>query len=185
MYEQLAQKGQAPKALVIACIDSRVDPARIFDAAPGEILALRNVANLVPPYQPDSAYHGTSAALEFAVCVLRVPHIVVMGHGLCAGVRALLEGAPIDAPEFVGPWMTIARPALAAAVAAAPEQRQLVCEQECIKVSLQNLLTFPWIEQRVAAKTLRIHGAWFDIHSGVLQVMQPGGEFQPVATPLQ
>ena len=86
--------GQAPKALVVACIDSRVDPAMIFDAAPGEMLTVRNVANLVPPYAPDAAYHGTSAALEFGVRVMEVPHLIVMGHGLCGGVRALLEGAP-------------------------------------------------------------------------------------------
>src|SRR5579872_4494176 len=107
-YEALATSGQSPRALVVACIDSRVDPAMIFDTAPGEILTVRNVANLVPPYAPDAAYHGTSAAIEFAVRVLQVPHIVVLGHGLCGGVRVLLEGAPREARDFIGPWMSMA-----------------------------------------------------------------------------
>ncbi len=106
--ESLARNGQSPKTLVIGCIDSRVDPAMIFDAAPGELLTVRNVANLVPPYAPDLAYHGTSAALEFGVRVLEVQHVMVLGHGLCGGVRALLEGAPDNAHEFVEPWMSMA-----------------------------------------------------------------------------
>src|ERR1035438_9847576 len=100
-YESLANQGQKPQALVISCIDSRVDPAVIFDAAPGEILTVRNVANLVPPYAPDAAYHGTSAALEFGVRVLEVRHLIVLGHGSCGGVRTLVEGAPAEALEFV------------------------------------------------------------------------------------
>src|SRR5579863_7252086 len=94
VFESLAQNGQFPKALVLGCIDSRVDPARIFDTVPGEVLTVRNVANLVPPYAPDAAYHGTSAALEFGVRVLEVPHVMVLGHSLCGGVRALVDGAP-------------------------------------------------------------------------------------------
>ena len=108
LFETLAVEGQAPRALVIACADSRVDPAMIFDAAPGELFIVRNVANLVPPYAPDAAYHGTSAAIEFAVCVLEVPDIVVLGHANCGGVRALLEGVPDGARDFVGPWISIA-----------------------------------------------------------------------------
>jgi carbonic anhydrase len=107
-FESLAENGQSPKALVVACIDSRVDPAMIFDAAPGEMLTVRNVANLVPPYAPDAAYHGTSAALEFGVRVLEVRDIIVLGHGLCGGVKTLLEGTPNRANEFVGPWMSMA-----------------------------------------------------------------------------
>src|ERR1035438_96490 len=104
-FESLAENGQAPKALVVACVDSRVDPAMIFDTGPGEMLTVRNVANLVPPYAPDATYHGTSAALEFGVKVLKIPHLIVLGHGSCGGVRALLDGAPEDANEFVAPWM--------------------------------------------------------------------------------
>src|SRR6185369_15302564 len=103
LFESLAKEGQSPKALVVACVDSRVDPAMIFDTAPGEMLTVRNVANLAPPYAPDAAYHGTSAALEFGVRVLETQHLMVLGHSLCGGVQALLEGAPANAQEFVGP----------------------------------------------------------------------------------
>ena len=177
-FESLAQNGQSPEALVVACVDSRVDPVMIFDAAPGEMLTLRNVANLVPPYAPDAAYHGTSAALEFGVRVLEVRHLIVLGHGLCGGVRALLEGAPDKALEFVAPWMSIAWPARVCAMrASSPEERQQCCEHEVIKVSLGNLMTFPWVAARVAAGKLELHGAWFDIATGVLMILQPDGSF--------
>jgi carbonic anhydrase len=179
-FESLANNGQSPKALVVACIDSRVDPAMIFDAAPGEMLTLRNVANLVPPYAPDAAYHGTSAALEFGLCVLEVPHIIVLGHGLCAGVRALLDGPPDTAQEFVAPWMSIASPAREHALEAPLAERQQCGEFEVVKVSLTNLMSFPWVVERVRSGKLQLHGAWFDIHSGVLMTMQPDGTFMPV-----
>lgn len=181
-FESLAKDGQSPKALVVACIDSRVDPAMIFDTAPGETLTVRNVANLVPPYAPDAAYHGTSAALEFAVRVLEVPHLMVLGHGLCGGVRALLDGAPDNAHEFVGPWMSIAWTARVRALRClSAEERQRCCEHEVIRVSLANLMTFPWVAERVAGGQLELHGAWFDIHSGVLMTLQPNGSFAPPA----
>jgi carbonic anhydrase len=153
----------------------------IFDAAPGEILTLRNVANIAPPYQPDAAYHGTSAALEFGVRVLEIPHVMVLGHGLCGGVRALLEGPPDKAHEFVAPWMSIALPARLRAMEAPPENRQQLCEQEVVKVSLDNLMTFPWIAERVAARKLELQGAWFSIYSGMLSILQPDGSFAPVS----
>ena len=177
-FEKLAQAGQSPKTLVLACVDSRVDPAMIFDTAPGEVLTVRNVANLVPPYAPDSAHHSTSAALEFGVRVLGVKHLMVLGHGSCGGVKALLDGAPKEANEFVAPWMSIAETArLRAMKQAAPEDRQQFCEHEVIRVSLENLMTFPWIAERVAAKKLQLHGAWFAIHSGRLLLRQPDGSF--------
>ena len=180
VFEALAREGQSPKALVVACVDSRVDPAMIFDAAPGEMLTVRNVANLVPPYAPDAAYHGTSAALEFGVRVLKVSELIVLGHGLCGGVKALLEGAPDQAHEFVAPWMSIARPACMRALADGPaEDRQQRCEYEVIKVSLANLMTFPWIAERVAGGQLTLHGAWFDIRIGTLMLRQPDGSFAP------
>jgi carbonic anhydrase len=180
VFESLASKGQSPKAMVVTCVDSRVDPAMIFDAAPGEILTVRNVANLVPPYAPDAAYHGTSAALEFGVRVLEVGHLIVLGHGLCGGVRALLEGAPDNALEFVAPWMRIAETARVRAMRCAPvEERQQCCEHEVVQVSLANLMTFPWIAERVKAGKLELHGAWFDISTGVLMVLQPDGSFAP------
>lgn len=180
VFESLAESGQRPKALVVACIDSRVDPAMIFDAGPGEMLTVRNVANLVPPYAPDSAHHSTSAALEFGVRVLETPHLIVLGHGMCGGVRALLEGAPTDAREFIAPWMSMAEPARLRALGCPPAERQKSCEHEVIKVSLANLMTFPWIAQRVSAGKLALHGAWFAIDSGVLMTLQPDGSFAPV-----
>jgi len=180
-FEALATEGQSPQALIVAYIDSRVDPAMIFDAPPGQLLTIRNVANLVPPYQPDEAFHGTSAALEFGVRVLEVPQIVVLGHGGCGGVRALLEGAPPTAPEFIGRWMQIAGPARVQAMdAESTEDPQLRCEHEVVKVSLENLLTFPWIAERVAAGRLRLHGAWFAIRTGELMLLEADGSFAPV-----
>ena len=179
-FEALAKEGQRPQTLVVACIDSRVDPAIIFDARPGEMLTVRNVANLVPPYNPDSKYHGTSAALEFGVRVLEVRHLVVLGHGMCGGVKALLEGAPENARDFVAPWMSIAEPARLRALCPMPEEeRQQCCEHEVVKVSLANLMTFPWVASRVAAGQLALHGAWFAIYSGLLKTMRPDGEFKP------
>lgn len=180
VFESLARDGQAPKALVVACVDSRVEPGVIFDTAPGEILTVRNVANLVPPYAPDAAYHGTSAALEFGVRVLEVPDLIVLGHGSCGGVQALLSEAPVREHEFIGPWMSIAEPArLRALRCETPEDRQRCCEHEVIKVSLQNLMTFPWVAERVASGKLSLHGAWFAIHTGLLTILQPDGSFAP------
>ena len=181
VFESLAREGQKPKTMVVACVDSRVDPAMIFDAAPGEILTVRNVANLVPPYAPDNAHHSTSAALEFGVRVLEVSDLIVLGHGRCGGVQALLDGAPGAAQEFVRPWMAIAEPArLRAFHGGSPEARQRSCEHEVIKVSLNNLMTFPWIAQRVAEGKLNLHGAWFAIYSGILMTLRPDGSFAPV-----
>ena len=180
-FETLADRGQSPRALVVACGDSRVDPAMIFDAGPGEIFTIRNVANLIPPCQPDDAYHGTSAALEFAVLVLGVRDVIVMGHGLCGGVRALLDGLP-DAPgSFIGPWLRQAAPARARTLACAPADPQLHCEHEVIRLSLDNLRSFPWIAERMAAGTLRLHGAHFDIRSGILTLLDAEGRFAAIA----
>ena len=180
VFQSLADTGQSPKVLVISCVDSRVDPAVIFDAQPGEMLTVRNVANLVPPYEPDVAYHGTSAALEFGVRVLEVAHLVVLGHELCGGANALLEGAPANARDFIAPWMSMAESARERALSlrdASPRDRQQCCEQGVIQVSLKNLMTFPWIAAPVAAGQLRLHGAWFSIRSGELMVLRPDGSF--------
>jgi carbonic anhydrase len=180
-YETLADNGQQPRALIVSCADSRVDPAMIFDASPGELFVVRNVANLVPPFAPDGAHHGTSAAVEFAVRILQVPDIVVMGHGLCGGVRALLEGAPGEASDFIAPWIGLAAPAKARALARTGiHDLQLCCEQETVLMSLENLSTFPWIASRIAAGTLRMFGAHFDIRSGELSVLLEGGGFEAV-----
>lgn len=180
-FEALAAQGQRPHALVIACVDSRVDPAMIFDAPPGEMLTVRNVANLVPPYEP-VAHHGTSAALEFGVCVLGVRHVIVLGHESCGGIQALLEGAPQKARDFITPWMSIAEPARTRALCCATAiERQRCAEHEAIRVSLANLVSFPWISQAVAAGSLELHGAWFGIGNGELQLLGREGTFETVA----
>jgi carbonic anhydrase len=180
VLESLAETGQRPQALVVACVDSRVDPAVIFDAAPGEMLIVRNVANLVPPYAPDVAYHGTSAALEFGIRVLEVPHLIVLGHGLCGGVNALLEGAPAAARDFIAPWMSMAESArLIPSRCATRDERQQRCEHEVIKVSLANLMTFPWIAERARTGQITLHGAWFSIGTGELLILQEDGSFGP------
>lgn len=179
MFEELAQ-GQSPKALVISCCDSRVDPGLIFNARPGEIFSIRNVANLVPPFAPDDHYHSTSAAIEFAVRALKVSHIIVMGHAHCGGVRALLGAHEGD---FIGPWMRIAEPARDLAVKTAgdqsPEVIQRICEHETLKISLANLRTFPWIRHALQAGELRIHGWYYDLGKGeLLELDEATGEFK-------
>ncbi len=182
-YEGLAAHGQAPLAMVIACSDSRLDPAMIFGAPPGGLFVVRNVANLVPPYQPDAAYHGTSAALEFGVRSLQVPDIVVMGHALCGGVHTLLHGTTVDTLDFVGAWMGIATRARARAEVRSDDADalRLACEHETVVVSLENLMTFPWIAERVTSGSLRLHGAFYQISTGVLEILQPDGSFAAVA----
>ena len=177
LFETLARDGQSPRTMVIACSDSRVDPAMIFDAPPGELFIVRNVAALVPPFEPDAHFHATSAALEFGVRVLQVEDLIVLGHGMCGGVRALLEGAPAEAADFVGPWMRIAEPAKRRVLACQPADPQTACEQEVVKESLANLMTFPWIAGRVADGRLRLHGATFDIRFGVLWRLRADGGF--------
>ena len=182
LFESLAVEGQRPQAMVVGCVDSRVDPSAIFDAAPGQILTVRNVANLVPPYAPDAAYHGTSAALEFGVRVLEVPHLVVLGHGGCGGIQALLRGAPDEAQDFVAPWMGIAAPGRPRALLCdTPEAQQQCLEYEGIKLSLANLMTFPWVAERVADGRLKLHGAWFAIYTGVLMTLRADGTFAAVS----
>lgn len=181
-YERLAEQGQAPLALVIACSDSRLDPGLIFSAPPGGLFVIRNVANLVPPYQPDAAYHGTSAALEFGVRVLEIPDLVVMGHAQCGGVHALLHGTPERGSDFVGNWMNIAARARArvSGLVADDAATSLACEHETVRVSLDNLRTYPWIAERIAARSLRLHGTFYQISSGMLELLGPDGRFAPV-----
>jgi carbonic anhydrase len=181
-YEALAEQGQAPLAMVIACSDSRLDPSLIFGAPPGGLFVVRNVANLVPPYQPDAAYHGTSAALELAVRSLEVPDIVVMGHALCGGVAALLHGVPDALSDFVGSWVGIAGRARERVAASAHGEAamQLACEHETVRVSLENLMTFPWIAECVRAGRLGLHGAFYQINTGILEVLGNDGTFRPV-----
>jgi carbonic anhydrase len=186
-YEHLAEAGQTPTAAIIACSDSRLDPSAIFGAVPGGLFVVRNVANLVPPYAPDAAYHGTSAALEFAVRGLQVSMIVVMGHAMCGGVRALVEGAPGTLSDFVMPWMRIAERARERTLACdspsgtwTPQDRLTACEHETVRVSIENLLTFPWIAERVASGQLTLHGAFYGIATGRLELLGEDGVFAAV-----
>ncbi len=179
-FEELSRLGQRPRALVIACSDSRTDPQMVFNARPGELFVVRNVANLAPPYGPDDQPHGISAAIEFAVRALRVSEIVVMGHAMCGGIKALLDGAPAEVSDFVETWVGIAEPARQRAMLAPPEQRQDVCEHESVRFSLGNLMTFPWIKERVEAGDLRLHGCFFDIRSGILERLGEDGTFRPI-----
>jgi carbonic anhydrase len=164
---------QRPKTMVIACADSRVDPATIFSAAPGELFVVRNVAALVPPCESQGTYHGTSAALEFAVTQLKVESIVVMGHGMCGGITAALKAAehrPIG--QFIGPWMeqiaSVRDELIERTPGTLPEIRQQSLERMAIQHSLGNLMTFPFLKQRVEQGELHLHGAWFSIAEGEL-----------------
>lgn len=177
----LAREGQKPRALVVACADSRIDPNLIFGAAPGDLFVIRNIASLVPVYAPDKFAHGTSAAMEYAVRVLEVPNIVVMGHVGCGGIGALLGGVPDTAADFVGPWMRIAEAARDRALAYGADDKRTLCEQEAIKLSLGNLMTFPWIAESVTSGRLALHGMNFDIATGALWMLERDGAFRTVA----
>ena len=179
-YERLAEAGQAPETMVIACSDSRVDPQTVFGAVPGQLFMVRSVAGLVPPYGPDIGYHGTSAALEYGVRVLKVQRLVVLGHAQCGGVQAMLQGTPV-ATDFVGQWMAIAQPALHCASEAAARGEDVMrrCETEVLRLSLDNLLTFPWIAEAVKDGRLQVHGFHFGIQSGVLAKLE-GDRLVPV-----
>jgi carbonic anhydrase len=179
-FEELSRLGQRPRALVIACSDSRTDPQMVFNAVPGELFVIRNVANLAPPYGPDDRPHGVSSAIEFAVRALQVPEIVVMGHAMCGGIKALLDGAPAEVSDFVGTWVQIAEPARRRAMLAPPENRHDVCEHESVRLSLENLMTFPWIKDAVEAGRLRLNGCFFDIRSGILERLGADGIFRPI-----
>lgn len=181
------QSGQRPKVVLIGCSDSRVDPSMMVRSVPGDLFIVRNVANLVPPCEYDQSYHGVSAALEYAVCHLEVEHIIVLGHSNCGGIRSLMEGIPEDkAGEYISKWVSIAERAkqqvLETFSDASPEHQAKACEHAAILVSLENLLTFPWINERIAAGKLDLHGWYFDIEAGNLHSYHPSsGEFTLLA----
>ena len=193
-YETLARQGQTPEILVFGCVDSRVSPEVIFDASPGELLVVRNVANLVPPYEPDREFqHGTSAALEFGVQALRVKHIVVLGHALCGGIKAFAdESKPLSPGDFIGRWMSQIAPAAANLGPRQPgddDSYRRRLEFASVELSLRNLMTFPCVRILVERGKLQLHGAYFGVSTGKLLIRDPAtGEFLPVddgrATPL-
>jgi carbonic anhydrase len=180
-------EGQSPKVMVIACSDSRVDPAQIFDARPGEMFVVRNVANLVPPFEPDSAYHGVSAALEFAVTQLEVEELVVMGHGFCGGCAAALTGQFDDAGHgaghFISHWIDMLAEARERIRARHPELDRAAFQEmelEGVRISLRNLRTFPWVREREEDGRLKLHGAYFAISDGILHICdEDKGGFAP------
>lgn len=183
LFDQL-RHGQKPKVLLIGCSDSRVDPAILTDCQPGDLFVVRNVANLIPPYEPDARYHGVSSAIEYAVLFLQVEHIIVMGHSHCGGIDALMRSsAESQVGEFIDHWVEIARPAKEIV------QRDLsdktfdmqarACEQASIMISLENLLTFPWLANRVRVEKLALHGWYFDLQAGQMLGYHPDtGEFE-------
>ena len=180
-YETVA-KAQSPEAMVIGCCDSRVSPEVIFDASPGEIFVARNVANLVPPYERAGQYHGTSAALEFAVQLLEVKHIVVLGHARCGGIRAAANAtAPLSPGDFIGQWMSLIAPAVerVAPAGGATESDLRRLEFAAIELSLTNLMTFPFVRALVERGLLELHGAYFGVADGVMLVRDPAtGAFE-------
>lgn len=187
LYRCLAETGQEPKTMIIACCDSRADPAVIFSAGPGEIFVVRNVANLVPPHEPHGDYHGTSSALEFAVEGIGVETILVMGHARCGGINAYLSGLyePTDLPGFIGRWMSLLNPARTEALRDmhdAPIERQReALEHASIRHSIENLKTFPCIKERLADGRIRLRGAYFDIADGTMLSLDPdSGQFVPL-----
>lgn len=181
-YEALAAGGQSPHTLVVACSDSRADPALIFDTAPGQLFVVRNVANLVPPYEPDGQLHGVSAALEFGVKVLKVARIVVMGHAHCGGVNAMLTGAPSDCGDFVAPWVAQGSSVVRrVAESVEPDDVRHMSEEAVVRLSLENLRTFPWIAEREATGALHLTGLHFGIADGILRVLKGSGRFEPMA----
>ena len=188
LFRQLAAEGQQPKAMIVACCDSRVQVSSIFGADPGDFFIHRNIANFVPPYQPDGDRHGTSAAIEYGVTALKVSHLIVMGHSQCGGVAGCHAMCSGNAPEleektsFVGRWIDGIRPAFDRLSGVGDEKDQLrALEMEAVLVSLENLMTFPFIRDAVENGDLSIHGLWTDIGpGGLMQYDADSGSFQPV-----
>ncbi len=187
-YRRLATEGKRPRAMVISCCDSRVHVTSIFGADQGEFFIHRNIANLVPPYEPDGDHHGTSAAVEYAVSFLNVAHIIVLGHSNCGGVQGCLDMCQGHAPElealdsFVGRWMDILRPKYASVEALKDKDQQArALEKQSVLVSLENLMSFPFVQAAVEDGRLSLHGLWTDIGEGGLEYFDPPqGAFLPV-----
>jgi carbonic anhydrase len=182
-YEELATYGQAPDVMIVSCCDSRVDPETIFSAMPGELFVVRNVANLIPPYETGGKYHGVSAAIEFAVLNLRIKHLVIMGHSGCGGVKAALDRSARETEgQFITKWMSMLDEArltvLASHQGAARKDMEAALEREGIKTSLRNLRTFPFVSGPESNGRLALHGAYFDIATGQLSALnETTGQF--------
>lgn len=179
LFDQLLAEGQRPRALMIACCDSRCDPALLMDCDPGDMFVVRNVANLVPPYDQARSFAATSSAIAFAISNLEVEHVIIMGHARCGGIRALMEHRPpaSDEEKLIAQWVGIADIARQRVLQDLPEQSQEIqgraCEQAAILVSLENLMSYPWISKRVQQGSLVLHGWYFDMETGELLQYQP------------
>ncbi len=185
-YNELSVRGQSPEVMVIGCCDSRVSPEVIFDAGPGELFVMRNIANLVPVYQPDSAAHGVSAALEYAVNVLRIKHIVVLGHAQCGGIRAFIDKIePLSPGDFIGKWMAMfIKPGEVVEQRAHETMQEFTVriEKAAVFRSLENLMTFPFVRTKVESGELQLHGAYFGVAEGSLFVLdKQAKEFKSAA----
>ena len=184
-YRELAERGQTPEIMVIGCCDSRVSPEVIFDARPGELFVVRNVANLVPPFETGGTYHGVSAALEFGVGALKVKHIVVLGHAHCGGVRTYAEdAAPISPGDFIGRWMSLMAPAadqVGPRGSLSRAEYLVRLEKASVANTLDNLMTFPRLRKLIERGVVTLHGAYFGVAAGELSVLdQATGEFWPI-----
>lgn len=185
LFDQLVQGGQHPHALMIACCDSRCDPALLTDCDPGDIFVVRNVANLVPPHVQATYFAATTSAIAFAVHNLEVEHIIVMGHARCGGIRALLDHKPpsCNEEELITKWLGIAEDARQYVLNhfsdKTPDAMACACEQAAILISLENLMSYPWIKQRVTEGRLALHGWYFDMQRGdLLEYKQETGLFK-------
>ncbi|WP_108813660.1 carbonic anhydrase [Loktanella sp. Alg231-35] len=186
-YRRLAEDGQHPRSMVISCCDSRVNVTSIFEADAGEFFIHRNIANLVPPFDPDGQHHGTSAAVEYAVTGLKVAHLIVVGHSGCGGVEGCYNMCAGNAPEledsssFVGRWMEILRPGYADLPEGDDETRKRVLEKASVVISLENLMSFPFVKTAVESERLSLHGLWNDIGEGIIEAYDPKtAAFKPI-----
>jgi carbonic anhydrase len=184
---ELLCRGQSPTTMVIACSDSRTDPSFIMQCEPGEIFVVRNVANIVPPYERDAGYHGVSSAIEYAVKVLQISNLIVLGHSLCGGIDALMHDDKVRHTEFLYKWLSVMGPVREEVVDHFGEVNKkscTACEMAGILQSLRNLLTFPWITERVEAGALNLHGWYFDMESGqLLSYLRQTKTFEPLEIP--
>lgn len=187
LFDRLFKEGQRPRALMVACCDSRCDPGVLTDSEPGDMFVVRNVANLVPPYIQATSYAGTTSAIAFAICNLGVEHVIVMGHAKCGGIRALMEDKPpaSDEEQLITKWLGIAADARQQVLKALPGKSQEIqtraCEQASILKSLENLMSYPWISRRVKDGKLALHGWYFDMENGTLmQYDSDAGEFREI-----
>lgn len=171
LFEHLTTGGQAPKTLIIGCSDSRVDPALLTQAEPGDIFVVRNVANLVPPYETGGNFHGVSSAIDFAVNSLKVENIIVLGHEHCGGIHALLKGPP-EQKGFISSWMRIAAEAKIEVLKEMPlapyKEQMTACAKKAVLISMENLMSFPFIQERLKARDLKIYGWFFELEAGRL-----------------